>query len=179
MNKLKYLFILLFIISTNIYSQTIELVINGETYTRNYPTNINEYKQLVDSLVSMYNNIDKKYYEVLRDFEESVQQNIESDRQTIQSNNDINSNINSTLTNLTEANITIDLLRKQLTKTRYGIGGNLNYIFNARFDVSPHIALYKNYNLFTIGPILSVDIDNIVNNNLIRFGFGFSYTKIF
>ena len=121
MKKIILISLLLVIVTISVYSQdTIEIVIDGEEYIREFPTNLVDSTILIKQLVEMYNEVSVRYTELKLQYDKLYE---ESTNTLIEINNTIGDSIN-----------TVDNAMKELNKVK---------LINSNLAISIGIAYYN------------------------------------
>lgn len=106
----------------SVSNNKIVLIIDGESYTKDYPTTIEEYKDLVDGLVDMYNTLDKDNRDLkTKDAENTKVLNAKID-ELVESNKALQSQVDKVYNDYGEYKSSIDSILKTNTKC--------NFLFN-------------------------------------------------
>lgn len=97
----------------------IVLTINGESYTKDYPTTIEEYKVLVNGLVDMYNALDKDHHDLeTKDAENTKVLNAKID-ELIETNKTLQSQVDKVYNDYGEYKDSIDSILKTNTRCNF------------------------------------------------------------
>jgi hypothetical protein len=163
----KFFIILLMALSFSVSAQVLDdkviLNVGEKIMEAPLPTTIEEYKSMLSTVVTMYNNLNFEYNELEGNYNEAIAESLVF-AQEIESYSEkysqLEQNIRSDAENLTN----LGRLQEQ-NRMKFGFG--LNY---SLFKFSLHhfyldLLLSKNRLFFTVGPALMIELDNLNSPN--------------